>query len=297
MPFQEQAAELVGPMRRCRAVVLQSGGRLLLVLVLAGAGRAWPDQLQPANTQSLIEQKLVLASRLIERLPSPRRDELRDTLEGLQTRVLLGEQAGLVEDADRLLSEVSSAYRRRADRQEESQARYRERYLERHQELLAFRDAYQAVSAETGSQAAEVLDAEDLQSRVSRAEQLAAQGQYTEAYAMLDGAYHQLVQALKQLRDRQTVEYPLVFASLAEEYDYETRRYRSQRMVLDMWLAQSPPDEERARAMSARISAAQELQRQAEVWAGRQQYVEALAAAEAAVEELTKAMRMAGFYF
>ncbi len=269
----------------------------LLALLLGSAEIAVGQDDPAARTLSVVEQKLTLAGRMIERLPDGERERMRDALEGLQERVLGAGDPNLAADTDALLKEVGTAYRERTKPRDQQHVLYRQRYEERRKDLLMFRESFDAAVAERGAMAAGALDQANFKERVAAAEALAAKQEYPEAYAVLDGAYHQLLYALKHLRDRETVEYELEFLTPADEYAYELRRYESQRMLLDMLTKESPPEGQRAEQLQEHVILAEARHREAGEKAKRQSYDEALAAAEAAVGELVKAMRLAGFYF
>lgn len=269
----------------------------LFVLLLAATEVVLAQDGQAARTLSVVEQKLSLAGRMIERLPSPEREQMLEALEALQARATGAGDAKLPEDADALLKDVGNAYRERTRSRGQQQALYRKRYEQRRQDLDMFRESFDAVATERGAVAKGVLDEAVFRQRVAGAEALAAKQEYPEAYAMLDGAYHQLLYALKHLRDRETVEYELEFLTPADEYAYEIRRFESQRMLLKMLITESPPEGQRAEQMQQLLSSADARHQLADAKAAAGDYAEALAAEEAAVADLVKAMRLAGFFF
>ena len=272
-----------------------TGGLFALVMNFSGALVA--PSVSGAQTLSEIEQKLVFAARLIERLPADKRGSLLDELESLQGR-FLDEDPGLADSANALLKNITTLYRKNAEkRPTERQSEFQQKFMERRRELDAFREAFDLVSVERPDSAAKALDLDSFEKRISLADELAVQSQFQDAYSSLDGAYHQLIFALKRLRDNETVTYALNFANAAEEYSYESRRYRSQEILLQMFTAENPPSEDTAKKLAQIIDSAQHERQSAELLAKQARYEDALAVQEDAVAELTKAMRLVGFYF
>ena len=132
---------------------------------------------------------------------------------------------------------------------------------------------------------------------MKRAEELASRAQYNAAYAVLDGAYHQLLYAIKGMRDRQTLEYRLNFASPQEEFVYEQRRYLSQMMLLEMAIAEHMPDARLAERLRYGMAEAASHHAEADKLAAVEQYQEALARGESATAQLQGLLRLMGYFF
>jgi len=126
---------------------------------------------------------------------------------------------------------------------------------------------------------------------------LAKRDRYSAAYPVLDGAYHQLLNAIKHVRDGETVEYRLEFLVPKDEYEYEQRRYVSQRTMIDLALQERPTSDQQAREIDRLVREAAIRHDQAGALAAERRYQEALAEEEAAVEVLTGALRRAGYFF
>jgi hypothetical protein len=143
----------------------------------------------------------------------------------------------------------------------------------------------------------DVLNRASYAKQIGRAEELAAGGNLDAAYAMLDSAYQQLLHAIKRVRDRQTVEYRLDFASPEDEYEYEQRRYRSQKMLLDMAMRERPPEGPKADRIRDGVATTAAAHEQASALAKEGRFAEALVQEEAAIEGLTALLRLMGYFF
>ncbi len=281
-----------GPVKR-RVPTLQT---MLLLVLAQTANAAAPDD--PARHVQIAEHRLTLASRMIEKMEGADRDPLAKELEVLQTRFLENVDEQLAIDSTAFFNRVMLQYRtRQVDRSKTEKARHRARYDKKMSEVETFRRAYERLCAERGDIARAALDTAVFDKRVDRAQQLAGAGEYDDAYVFADGAYHQLIEAVMQIRDKETVEYRLEFASPAEEYEYEVRRFRSQKMLLDMMVAEREPGPDSVETINNYVDNALAIAAQAEQEAKGGGYAEALTKQEAAVQELTKAMRIVGIFF
>jgi hypothetical protein len=246
-----------------------------------------------------VEQRLTLASHLIQRMPKGAdRQSFDIELEAFQTRFLEQVDELLADDADAFFHRVVVSYRAASvSTKSPDQARDKRRYQEKKRQLDAFRQSYELLVEERGDRARAALDEEKLHARVDRAAELAAVGKYVEAYALADGANHQLIEALRVLRDKETVEYRLEFASSEDEYEYETRRFQSQKMLLQMLVAEKDPSLDSRTMIQSFVDQADSIYRQAEGMAKAGDYEQAVDEQERAVQQLVKAMRVAGVYF
>ena len=271
---------------------------LQAMILLALSLPTYGEQLDTARYVKTVQHSLTLASRMIEKIEGSDRLALAEELESLQTRFLENIDKKLAADSSAFFQHVMQRYKARLNvRPERDDALHRARYEEKMTELESFRRAFDGLVEERGDVASNALNAETFNERMKRALQLAGSGQYEDAYSFADGAYHQLIEALKRIQDNETIEYKLEFASVADEYEYEIRRFHSQKMLLDMIVAERDPGPGSLKLITNFVDSALAKTAQAGVMARSGGYSEALARQEAAVEELTKAMRIAGIYF
>jgi len=268
---------------------------LLLAIASAVSAEVPPE----GKIIQAVEQRLTLASYLIQRMPERQDRQAFDAeLEIFQTRFLEQVDEVLAADANAFFKRVMASYREvSVSEKSPDLARDKRRYQEKKRQLDAFHQSYVLLVEERGDQVRAALDEEKYRVRVGRAAELAASGKYVDAYALADGANHQMIEALRVLRDKETVEYRLEFASPADEYEYETRRFQSQKMLLQMLVAEKDPSPDSRALISSFVDQADSIYRQAEGLAKVGNHEQAVDEQERAVQELVKAMRVAGVYF
>jgi len=274
-------------------MILKSLVAMLFLPVSFAAG-----QTEIGKNVRIVEQRLMLASHMIERMGSQDRGCLSRMLEALQTRFLEKIDDQLVTDSNAFFAQVMKRYRvRESNRAGTDNALHKRRYDEKRTALKTFSQSYAELVAERGDEAGRALAEDKFDARVRRADELAGMKRYEEAYAVADGAYHQLLLAMKTVRDKETVEYRLEFSSIGEEFAYEVRRFESQKMLLEMLLAEKQPSQDSMQLIDSYVAEAGRKNTQARVLADEGDLENALARQEAAVEELTRAMRVAGIFF
>jgi len=176
-----------------------------LVLAAAAAGATAGSD---AARQTL-ERKLQLAEILLGKLDKQAAGELSPELAQLREAADTEAPEMLGPRVDELVRRVSDAYRKREGRATVIEQRYRERYRDRLAEVDRYEEGFDALVDQRGKVAAAALDSVAFEARLRRAAELAQGERYAAAYPVLDGAYHQLLNAIKQVRDRETVEYKL----------------------------------------------------------------------------------------
>jgi hypothetical protein len=181
-------------------------------------------------------------------------------------------------------------------RPETSSAWLKARYGERLEGVRAFRRAFDDVIREKGLSPAAVVDLAALEATVDEGERLAAAGRYADADQRMRRAYDILAQALASLREHETLEHSLVFATPADEYAYEEERFRSHEMLLQMMNDGRPQAPEVRRDSEQFRAAADALAGQARAHAAEGDYQRAIEAGEAATEQLVRALREAGLF-
>ncbi|MEL0585365.1 MAG: hypothetical protein AAES65_10870 [Candidatus Thiodiazotropha sp. (ex. Lucinoma kazani)] len=102
---------------------------------------------------------------------------------------------------------------------------------------------------------------------------------------------------IAQLNQNRTIEYRLEFANINEEYQYEIRRYASQKMLLQMAFQEQSSEPNKMRMIDPSLKDAELLREEAEMHARWDRYQEALNTQELAVEKLNSALRLMGYFF
>lgn len=253
---------------------------------------------QDAILQRSVEQRLTLASHLIEKMAqSEKRRSLSDELGSLRARLLTSVDDSLPADANAFLRKVIGSYQGVATTTKGDDVRHRRRYETKLAEVEAFREAFEALLRERGDVARATLDVQVFNARLAKARDLAARSEFMEAYTAADDANHQLISALKTLRHEETIEYRLDFASAEDEYAYETRRFASQKVLLQMLIAESEPSDATRELIDTLVVDADALHSGAETMAAAGHFEQAVSELEKAIEALNRAMRISGVYF
>lgn len=285
----------MSPVRYARFSLLIRKSLLALLLLPRATVSAEADIEENVR---IVEQHLMLSGRLIERMDSQDRGCLARQLEALQTRFLEKIDKQLVTDSNAFFRRVMQRYRTQMSRRAgDDHVLHKKRFEEKRAVLETFRQSFADLVAERGDAAGRTLEEDSFLARVRRADELAGVKRYEEAYAIADGAYHQLIEAMKAVRDKETVEYRLEFGSIDEEFAYEVRRFKSHKMLLEMLLAEKRPSQNAMQLIDSYVAEAGLKDMQARGLADRGDFENALSRQEAAVEDLTRAMRVAGIYF
>ena len=279
--------------RRC----LWWGWLIRLALLMPLVSHAEVDGGDAKKQIATVQQRLTLAAHMLERMAPEERTGLIGELEGLQTRFLEAVDPALVEDSEAFFKRVVTSYRKVAAISKSTDESEKRRYFEKLKEVEAFQQSFDDLVAERGDEAKVVLDREKLQARLVRASELAGKGDYAEAYALTDGANHQLIEAVKVLRDKETIEYRLDFQSAEEEYQYDVRRFDSQKVLLEMIVAEKSPSASSMSLIGSLLSSADQKRMQAIALAEQGKFDQAVLHQEKAIDDLVRAMRTAGVYF
>jgi len=127
--------------------------------------------------------------------------------------------------------------------------------------------------------------------QLARAEQLALQGEHTEAIPLLAPIADRLERRLVDMFDKRTLVYSKDFASPAEEYAYLAEYYRGYRLLLDSHATRD------MQAMADVLLVAEESFNGAKTSASHEQWADALEAVRRAIEHCERASRVAGIYY
>ena len=159
-------------------------------------------------------------------------------------------------------------------------------------QIADYRAALLAIGSARRAQALEPLAAID--ALLAEAQTLSAGGRHAEANGPLTRAYDISARALAAARAGETVTIELKFATPAEEFDYERRRFQSHEMLLEMTLAERQPAGDSLAAAQARRGQARALSAQAGEAAARGDHRAAIRLLEEGTRELTRALQALG---
>lgn len=115
-----------------------------------------------------------------------------------------------------------------------------------------------------------------------------------DANRKLGEAYRHAIETLSRLRKGQTVVLSLDFATPAEEYDYESRRFHSSELLVGMMLAEGRADGERRALVDGFLREGRRLRGVAATHADRGDHRGAIPTMEQAAAELNRALQAMG---
>ncbi|MFI0412908.1 MAG: hypothetical protein ACH255_02105 [Candidatus Thiodiazotropha sp.] len=246
----------------------------------------------------LIQRKAQLGYQMLEQLKVTNAGQLRDNLTQLVSSVNEEDIESRLHSMDKLIAEIADLYRQRHDR----------KALQNHQEKTSFlqsREEFRSLSDNLESASKEKLDHSiDLATikqayldELAHAESLSDAGDYRRAITVLSRARNKLIKAIILINKNRTIEYKLEFASIAEEYQYELRRYTSQKMLLQLAIRERQPGPDKTEKIEQTLAIADALHEEAQSHAQSEQYREALNSQEMAVSKLNSVLRLMGYFF
>ena len=182
-----------------------------------------------------------------------------------------------VDEALKMISSASSALRN----QQKSTLVQRSRYKELAEGIASFRDTL-------GADLDPAVD-----ELVAEAGTLAEADDYEGANRLLSRAYEQTVAAVAQARDKETVVYTLSFATPADEYAYEVRRFNGNRMIVELML-EKRKEGSLSELVHKYLGDAEGVRSTAEADAAAGNYEDAVRKMEEAGEHLRRALSVLG---
>lgn len=128
----------------------------------------------------------------------------------------------------------------------------------------------------------------------AESKQLADGGRLGDANKKLASAYKMLVEDLTKLRDGQEVVMSLKFATPADEYAYEQKRFSSSLVMIDMMIDEGRADGQKRKLIDSFVAEGNKLKGQAEVEASSQRHKDAVDLMEMATKQLNRALQSMG---
>jgi len=276
--------------RLCRLLQAQIMAGLL-VPACAGADT---DVQNPAA--QLIERKAQLGYQMLDQIKLAEAARLRDNLTLLVTTPAEGQVDRQMQKIDTVLAQIADLYRKRHDRSDLLVQQEKGRYLARLEEIDSLKRNFESVR--TADQSAPLAElTQRFQTSYEAAIGSAEKGDYASAVEQMDQARANLVLAFAALRRSHTIEYKLVFADAADEYQYELRRYASQMMLLELTMRERPIGSDMERMITQTLNTAKTLHGEAQSHAESARYQDALLVQESAVGKLDSILRLLGYYF
>lgn len=273
---------------------------LCLAMALAGPAGAQSDE----HRQRLIEQKLKLVETLVN---SPAAKNASGDSAGLlhQGREALDQArralaGGKLDDAAKLVDEALKSATAASRKLSTgggalSDSAQRKNFQDLGEQVATYRASLVELSgdAKNGAAAKSLVARIDVMSAEAR--ELAQGGRLGDANKKMADAYKLAVSEMSRLRAGQEVVLSLKFASPAEEYAYEQKRYGSNEIMLDMMIGEGRAEGgDKRRMIDGFVGEARKLKAQADMHAGAGKYKEAVAAMEQATAQLNRALQFMG---
>ncbi|MEW8026679.1 MAG: hypothetical protein AB2792_15275 [Candidatus Thiodiazotropha sp.] len=246
----------------------------------------------------LIERKAQLGYQMLERLNVADARRLRNNLTQLVSSSNETDIDLRLHEIDMLLAQIADLYRQRHDRKLLLKHQDKSRFLQSQEEFRSLSENLESASKDIRG------DSSDLHAmkqayldELEQAESLADAGDYGAAISVLSKARNIIIQAITLINKNRTIEYKLEFANVAEEYEYELRRYTSQKMLLQLAIRERQPDPGKTERIEQTLAIADAFHEEAQTHAQSERYREALSSQEMAVGKLNSVLRLMGYFF
>lgn len=128
----------------------------------------------------------------------------------------------------------------------------------------------------------------------AEAMRLADEGHLADASRQMAVAYRTAIEELARIQSGEEIVLTLEFATPADEYAYELRRYESSLLMVEMMLREGHADGERRNFVDRQFSEAERLKREAVARAGDDRYEDANLHMEQAIRHLNRALQAMG---
>ncbi len=204
------------------------------------------------------------------------------------------EQAlALVDESLRLMSDAS----RRVPSQTQAEAE-QARFKEMMEGTRTFADSYQRnykrLSKQKSRKDLVMLDLDEINTTISKAQQLADGDNYSEAIGLLTRTQTTLTNALTDMLDEETMSYELVFETPKEEFEYELARYESYEELIPVAIEQKRPPPGTVNLMNQFVEKAREIKDQAIPTAATGDYKTAILMLQGATSRIRRALQVVG---
>ncbi len=255
------------------------------------------QEVSKSSKEELLDRKLRLGAVLIERLDPKESTEFMPKLEALRTMLDEGKALEMESDVDDFISTISIRYRNRTENTANKEQLEQVRYTARMQEVISYKESLDQMIKEQTEDSSDVFNEFSFSVRVDRAKTLANEGRHQAAYLVLEGAYNQLMVAIKGFRDNKTLEYKLDFDSIQDEFEYEKRRYESQKLLIELTMQEKELSPTVTEKLQQGLANAAQIHLEASSLAAQELFSESLEVEEQANVQLTSLLRLVGYFF
>ena len=274
----------------------------LQVAALAHGVRAEPAKAQDTEARLGYVQRLLTessAAKKVEQSGNAEALAMKADAQAHFDKATAHYDAGESDAAEAELAEAISlltAAARAANGQEPVSQKASDDYGNRRESVEALASAHDRIATEKGMDDMN----RELQARVSTelsaSDALLQEGKGEEARGMLDETYETIKMSLEQLRGGDTLVRELHFETEQDEYLYELDRNDTHQMLVQVLFAEKMEASPMRATAESFVSKAAALREDAEVAAGKEEYVEAIELLEESTKELIRAIRSAGVY-
>lgn len=256
-----------------------------------------------ANTQLQRVEKLIEESSAAQQVAGSEVQAAHAKREEARQFYRQAQQAGELGDTEKmnqLLKDATSTMFdavRLAGRKDVVAINDEQRFRQRLDSVKVLLEAHSRISGEKDSGVEGKALVKKLQPDLDRAEQLAEQGDLSQALALVNAIYNQVRASVQGLREGDTLVRTLHFANKEEEYHYEVDRNDTHKMLVTMLLQEkleSKPD--LSKMVDPYLQKADAVRSEAEKLAGQGKYGEAIERLEESTKHLVRAIRGAGVY-
>lgn len=195
---------------------------------------------------------------------------------------------------DEAMKAVTKATRRQPSDSSFADSAHRQTFADQSEQIATYRKSVLELTKDPklGDAARDLLARVDALS--AEGTQLSAAGRLGEANKKLAEAYKLVTEDIARLRQGHVVVMSLKFDSPADEYAYEEKRFGSNRIMVDMLIAEGKGDGDKRAAIDRILNEASQIKREAEALAQDGRHPEAVKSMERANGQLVRALQLMG---
>lgn len=269
-----------------------------MITILSIPGCIQADSNVTQAGMELIQRKAQLGYQMLEQLSVTNTEQLRDNLTQLVASLNEKDIESRLHSMDKLIAEIADLYRQRHDRKALQNHHEKKRFLQSREEFRSLSENLESASKEKLDASIDLATIKQAYlDELTHAESLSDAGDYRRAITVLSKAKNTLIQAIILINKNRTIEYKLDFANIAEEYEYELRRYTSQKMLIQLAIREQQPGPGKTAKIDQTLAIADALHEEAQSHVQSEQYREALNSQEMAVGKLNSVLRLMGYFF
>jgi hypothetical protein len=286
-------------------VRVRLGATLAMVLVATAAAVGSPADSEQArrmiaNKVSLLE--MLITAPLVRSPPAGLADDAaalaatgRGAIEGAEAAVAEGrisEAMALLDDALALVSAASRGLT--AASRAGPEATHQRSLVELGKKLAMYRDSVAEIAQHGRHRAQAEALLEKMDAMKAEAMQRAEAGDLADASRQMTVAYRTAIEELARMQSGEEIVLTLEFATPADEYSYELRRYESSRLMVEMMLREEPAGSDRRAFVDRQVGEGEKLKAQSEARAKAGGYEDANRYVEQAIRHLNRALQAMG---